>query len=110
LVLALALIACSPGGVHLEIFGDEASIGAEVVLDSKALGRMEPVPGIRPEQSGAHLSLRLPNGNHTLEFRKDGHATVRVEVSVPNEREHYVYVEMANQDRREGSPSSASRR
>jgi hypothetical protein len=110
LVLISALIACSPRGVHLEIFGDADSIGAEVVLDSKLLGKMEPVAGIRPDQSGAHLSLHLPNGNHALQFRKEGRATVHMKVNVPNEREHYLYVEMANEDRRARSPSSDSPR
>ena len=95
LVVITALSACPRvDEFHLEIFGDETSIGADVVVDSKKLGTMDIVAGTAGGEPGAHLSAWLPNGAHTLEFRKQRFATLVMEIDVPTARDHYIFVRL----------------
>jgi hypothetical protein len=98
-VLVTFLSAC-PGadGFHLEIFGDDSAIGAEVV-DSKVRGTMELVPGVGDIGPSAQFSLSLPHGRHVLEFRRTGFETVRMEIEVPTASEHYLHVKMKRESR-----------
>jgi hypothetical protein len=103
-LLMFGLTACPASDeFFLEITGDESCIGATVVVDSQVVGEMEHVPGFNALPASAHFGVRLRNGSHQIELRKDGFASSSQHIDVPTDSEHYLVFEMKRLDGRPGS-------
>ena len=82
---------CNAHEFTLDIMGDEATIGANVLVNAKHVGTMT-----KFGDKGARFAMGFPNGTLTVEVRKEGYSPYREVITVaPDASEHYVYVTLS---------------
>lgn len=96
-LVSVVIMSCGDSNrFSLQLFGDKESVGAEVIVDSKSVGMMQTFG-----QDGAHFSMWLPHGSHTVEVKKTGYAPHRTNITVERGKsEHYLQIEMKPPEKR----------